>query len=230
MVQTPGNSSQTSMRAVLVDDDTSIRDLLRIIIVEKLGHEIVGEARTATQAIEVVSRTNPDYVTLDLRLPDRSGFGVVSECARRMPKPPMFLTFSGYCDACTTFYADRLHVNGYVHKGSCSMNVILDAIRAVTSGSAYYCEQFENEKRARLMDPLSFDKVLGNRERDVVVMVGKLCDDSEIAERLGITVSTVERHRGNILTKLEVPTRVGLQRYAVEHGLIFGEQELEPWQ
>ncbi len=193
------------------------REVLRKVCIEELHHEVVGEADDGRRAVEVVAAAHPDLVLLDLHLPNLDGFGVVSEIRKAAPKVRV-LVLSSHCDEFTVFRAERAHVQGFVDKNTNTVATLKEAITAVTDGRVWFSEAFQRAKSARHRDPRSFDKLLTDRERDVIALVGAPLSDANIAIRLKISVETVEKHRFNILRKLELSSTAELVRYAREHG------------
>lgn len=209
------------MKIVIVEDHQMFREVLRKICVEELGHEVAGEAADGAAAVELVRQVSPELVLLDLHLPKLDGFGVVEAIRRRSPQVKI-LVLSSHCDEFTVYRSDRARVQGFVDKNTNSVAKLKEAIAAVASGRVWFSEAFLRAKSARHRDPNSFDKLLTDRERDVVALVGVPLTDGEIAQRLGIAPETVEKHRFNILRKLGLQGTVELTRYARDHGFTLG--------
>ncbi len=205
------------MRIVIVEDHLMFREVLRKVCTEELRLEVVGEAEDGRKAVEIVAATAPDLVLLDLHLPGLDGFGVV-EAIRRQSPSVRILVLSSHCDEYTVFRAEKLRVQGFVDKNTNSVATLKVAVGAVAGGKIWFSEAFQRAKAARRRDPIAFDKVLTEREQAVLILVGVPLTDTEIAAQLGITEDTVEKHRFNILKKLELAGTAELVRYAREHG------------
>jgi DNA-binding NarL/FixJ family response regulator len=128
------------------------------------------------------------------------------------------LILSSHCDEYTVFRAEKVRVQGFVDKNTNSVATLKSAITAVADGKAWYSEAFLRAKAARHRDPRSFDKLLTERERSVLALVGQPLTDAEISAQLAISEQTVEKHRFNILHKLDLESTTELVRYAREHG------------
>ncbi len=205
------------MKIVIVEDHLMFREVLRKVCVEELKHEVVGEAADGANAVAVVAQKRPELVLLDLHLPNLDGFGVV-EAIRQTARDVRILILSSHCDEYTVFRAEKLRVQGFVDKNTNTVATLKAAINAVGNGQVWFSEAFLRVKAARHRDPRSFDKLLTERERAVLSLVGEPMTDPEIAQRLGIAAETVEKHRFNVLRKLELESTAELARFARAHG------------
>ena len=192
------------------------REVMRKVCHE-LGHEIVGEAGEGRQAVELTLKTDPELVLLDLHLPNLDGFAVV-EALQEVRPQVRILVLSSHCDDYSVFRAERAHVHGFVDKNTSTVTSLKSAIAAVEAGRSYFSPAFRRIKAARHSDPNSFDKLLTDREKAVLALIGEPLTDREIAIRLGIANETAEKHRFNILRKLALPTTAALMRYAHQRG------------
>lgn len=205
------------MRIVIVEDHLMFREVLRKVCTADLGHEVVGEADHGERAIELITRETPDLVLLDLHLPGIDGFGVAEEIRRSAPLVKI-LILSSHCDEYAVFRAEQLRVQGFVDKNTNSVETLKLAITAITEGRSWFSELFLRAKAARRKDPLAFDKILTERERAILGLIGVPLSDAEIACEIGIAEVTVAKHRFNLLRKLDLKTTTELVRYAREHG------------
>ena len=194
------------------------REVLRKVCAEELRHEIAGEAGDGRTAVGLALTTSPDLVLLDLHLPNLDGFGVV-EALRKIAPEIRILVLSSHCDEYTVWRAERARVLGFVDKNTNTVATLKDAIAAVSAGRTYFSDTFKRVKAARIKDAQSFDKVLTNRELDVLALVGVPLNDDEIAHQLKLSAGTVAKHRFNALRKLELRSSSELVRYARDHGL-----------
>jgi DNA-binding NarL/FixJ family response regulator len=205
------------VRIVIVEDHLMFREVLRKVCTEDLRHQVVGEAADGEIAVKVVRATQPDLVLLDLHLPNLDGFGVIEAIQDDSPDTKV-LVLSSHCDEYTVYHAERTRVQGFVDKNTNSVATLKSAIGAIMLGRTWFSPPFLALKTARHRDPRSFDKLLTKRESAVLTLVGQSLNDAEIGKRLGISWETVEKHRFNLLKKLELQTTEQLARYAREHG------------
>jgi len=205
------------VRIVIVEDHLMFREVLRKVCAAELGHEVVGEADHGERAIELITQVTPDLVLLDLHLPGVDGFGVAEEIRRNAPLVKI-LILSSHCDEYAVFRAEQLRVQGFVDKNTNSVETLKQAITAIVEGRTWFSDLFLRAKAARRRDPLAFDKILTERERSILILIGVPLSDVEIAHEIGIAEDTVAKHRFNLLRKLELKTTTELVRYAREHG------------
>jgi two-component system response regulator NreC len=205
------------MRVLIVEDHTLVSDALKEVCTSTLGHEVVGATFDARTAIQMALDFRPDLVLLDVELPQLDGFAI-AKAMRLVDPTTRILVISSHCDSFTVFRAERTHVNGFVDKNTNTIETLAVAIDNIVRGRVYFSEKFLEVKAARHDDANSFDKVLSDRELEVLCLVGRPMSDPEIAELLGITPATVEKHRNNICAKLGLNSRIETVRYAHAHG------------
>lgn len=206
-----------AVRIVIVEDHVMFREVLRKVCEKDLKLDVVGEAGDGDRAVQLVRETKPDLVLLDLHLPNLDGFGVVEAVRKALPDTRI-LVLSSHCDEFTVFRAERARVQGFVDKNTNTVATLQEAIGAVIHGRVWFSDAFRRVKAARHKDPFSFDKLLTSRERTIVALVGEPLNDDQIAQRMSISVGTVEKHRFNVLKKLGLANTTELVRYAREHG------------
>lgn len=193
------------------------REVLRKVCTQELQHEVVGEAADGRSAVLLALETKPDLVLLDLHLPNLDGFAVVEALQLVMPKVRI-LVLSSHCDDYAVFRAEKARMHGFVDKNTNTVAILKQAIAAVGAGGRFFSEEFLRVKAARHRDSHSFDKLLTDRERTVLALIGEPLTDREIAARLGLSEETVEKHRFNIQHKLDLHGMPALVRYAQDHG------------
>jgi DNA-binding NarL/FixJ family response regulator len=215
-----------AVRIVIVEDHLMFREVLRKVCTEELGHEVVAEADDGKKAVATVAAAKPDLVLLDLHLPNLDGFGVVEEIRKALPRVRV-LILSSHCDEFTVYRAERVRVQGFVDKNTNTVSTLKDAIRTVSEGRVWFSEAFKRAKAARLQDPKSFDKMLSEREQLVLVLAGAGLGDSVIAQRLGVSLDTAEKHRANVMKKIGVDSQPELMRYARAHGFTLPSSSAE---
>ena len=210
-----------SARVVIVDD----HDLFRSGVRAELGTrvDVVGEARTVAQAIDVIASRDPDVVLLDVHMPDGGGVEILRSTLPEHPRV-RFLALSVSDAAEDVIAVIRAGARGYVTK-SISGDELAEAIGRVADGDAVFSPRlagFVLDAFARDStgpDPDELDQ-LTPREREVLRHIARGYMYKEIAQRLGISVKTVEAHVSAVLRKLQLASRHELSRWAVQRKLV----------
>jgi DNA-binding NarL/FixJ family response regulator len=210
-------AAHVPLRIVIVEDQVMFREIIRKVCVEEFGHEVVGEAGDGSSGLRVILASAPDLVLLDLSLPDMDGLAVI-EVLRKALSKSRIIAISSARGSYTLFQLERASIDGFVDKASNSLANLREAIQTVGSGRRYFSAMFSRAREARLADPSSFDKVLSDRERDVLGLIGMSLDDREIATRLEIAPKTAEALRARIMAKLDLHSTPKLIRFAIANG------------
>lgn len=213
------------MRLVVVEDDTAVRALLRIILEEKLRASVVKETDSITTAAEAIWQEAPDIVIIDRNLAGDDGFDLI-EIIRKIKSSTRIVIFTSCCDDYTVLLATKLGVDAFIDKGSANIiEVIAEALDRVCIGGKWFCEAYLQTRSAQQADPSFFGKLLSDRECLFVELAGLGSNDDEIGLRLGISRRTAQTHRSRILHKLRLDSTPKLIRFAIDHGFVhFGHK------
>lgn len=206
------------MKIAIIEDERLFREVLRKTCVSDLGHEVVGEAGTGTEALVVVPETLPDLLVLDIHLPDMDGLEVLRSL-RAKRALLRTLIISSYFDEYTLSRIEEAGVQGFIDKSTNTVAELGVAISAIEGGSTYFPVPFTEACRAHSRNPIAFDKVLTDREQTILRLVGEPLSDAEIAAQLKLSPETVEKHRFNIMRKLGLHSRAESARFARRCGL-----------
>jgi DNA-binding NarL/FixJ family response regulator len=206
------------MKIAIVEDERLFRDVLRKVCAADLGHEVVGEAGTGREALLVVPAAIPDLVVLDINLPDMDGLDVLRQLRRKRALLKALL-ISSYFDEYTFCRIERASVQGFIDKSTNTVAELGLAISAIEGGSTYFPKMFAEARQAHLRNPFAFDKVLTDREQTILSLIGEPLSDAEIALQLDLSPETVEKHRFNIMRKLDLRSRAESARFARRCGL-----------
>lgn len=212
---------KADIKIVIADDHPLFRRGLRQMIETDLRLEIVGEAGDGETALQRIQETKADIAILDVAMPNKDGFEVVRALReRQMAVEVIFLTM--HKDERFLNTALDLGVKGYVLKDSALLE-IADAIKAVSAGQNYISPALSTHlvKRSsnRFAEPaLQKSKldVLTSTERHILKLIAAYKTNKEIAAELFISIRTVEHHRANISTKLELKGSHALLQFAVK--------------
>lgn len=209
-------------RIVLVDDHEVVRLGLKALLDRHPQFDVVGEAGSSREAIEVVSNIQPDVVVMDVRLPGTSGIEACEEITRRFPNTKVIMLTS-YAEDEMLFSAIRAGASGYVLKQIGGEDLI-HALEAVSRGEALLDPAvtqrvFQEVRRAVKEEEASAFAHLSQQEKHVLLLVSEGKTNREIAKALFLGEGTVRNYVSSILSKLGVSNRAEAAAYAVEHSL-----------
>jgi two-component system response regulator NreC len=207
---------------LIADDHAIVRTGLRALLRSEPGLQLVGEATGGYEAIELVGKTRPDILVLDLSMPDLDGIAVTRQLKPQHPDLRI-LILTVHEDEAMLREAIRAGASGYIVKHAAEAELIA-AIKTIRRGDLYVDPTMlrvllVESPRPRTEQPASPDP-LTPRETDVLKLIVQGYTNRQVGEELGISVRTVEGHRANLLEKLGLRTRVELVRYARDRGLI----------
>ena len=211
-------------RVVIAEDHAIIRDGLRSLLTKREDIEVVGEADDGLAAIRCIKKETPDLVILDINMPRMDGLSVIHEIKNELPQTKIIILtmFNEEEYIVETF---KLGVEGYCLKSS-SFEELKMAIDGVLSGKQFISPEISEKVMEGYLDSLKSVKkksaweTLTQREREVLKLVGEGYKNKSIADYLCISIKTVEKHRANIMKKLDMHTAASLAAYAVEKGLV----------
>jgi two-component system response regulator NreC len=212
------------IRLILADDHAVVRSGIRMLLEAQPDIEIVAEAESGREAVEEARRTKPDVVLMDVQMPGLNGIEATQQIKKLVPETAILALTMHEDDQ---YFFEMLHsgASGYVPKRA-APDELVTAIRTVARGEIFLYPSLATRlvqdylKRADADDqPLVYDD-LTPREREVLVLIAEGMSNAEIAENLVISVKTVDRHRENIMRKLNMHNRVELVKYAIRSGLI----------
>lgn len=212
------------IRLLLVDDHAVVRVGLRMMLESEEGMEIVGEADSASEAINQVAKLKPQVVLMDIGLPDLSGIDATREIKRLYPEISI-VALTIHEDEEYFFKMLEVGASGYVPKRA-APDELVSAIEAAARGEVYlypslakllvqdFLGQSPQVKEKSSLDGLT------SREEEVLALLADGESNAEIGDKLGISPKTVARHRENIMAKLNLHSRTELVKYAIRKGII----------
>ncbi len=183
---------------LLVDDHTVVRQGLRALLQAEEDMEVVGEAENGRQAVGMARKTPPDVVVMDVAMPMLNGLEATRQILKNRPGTKV-LVLTSYGDDDCVAQLMRAGASGYLIKQTAA-NDLLKAIREVYRG----------RKSGELT----------SREAEVLQLIAEGLSNKQIAAELGISIKTVEKHRQQVMNKLNIHDVAGLTRYAIAKGLV----------
>jgi DNA-binding NarL/FixJ family response regulator len=221
-----GEIMAPKMRILLIDDHPLFREGLKTIIARNIRYEVVGEAGTAGQGLQLARELKPDLILIDLSLPDQSGIELIRDIYHFSPKIRM-MVISMHSKIDYIVKAFQSGATGYLVKESAS-EMLIQGIDHVLKGDYYMDPSIAHQviKKLAALPPknavvkTSGYDALTKREQEVLVMLAEGQSTKQIAEKLFISPKTAENHRSNIMRKLELHSAIDVARYAARIGLI----------
>jgi len=222
---------EAKTKVIFVDDHPVFRKGLRALVADRKKYDVVGEAGSAGEGLALALSARPDIAVVDLSLPDSSGIDLIRELQKRLPRCRALVVS---VHAKTDIIADAFQAGarGYVVKDSAEAS-ILAALDAVAQDeyymdSAVSAQVIKNilqrqTRNIQLTD--SRYESLTAREQEVMALLAQGKGVREIADKLSISQKTVENHRSNIYSKLDIHSSIDLVRFAVKLGIV----DVELW-
>jgi two-component system response regulator NreC len=208
----------TPLTVVLADDHVVVRTGLRLLLEAEPGIEVVAEAGDVTAAIEQVERTRPDVLVLDLHMPGEPSLPAIPRLRQLSPETKV-LVLTAQRDPSFAGEALRVGAAGYVPKEAAGSQ-LLEAIGVVAADGTYLDPQLGARLAANTAAVGRSVTELTEREVEVLRLIARGHTNREMAERLFLSVRTVESHRARIQRKLGRSRRSDLVDYALERGLV----------
>jgi DNA-binding NarL/FixJ family response regulator len=211
-------------RIVIAEDHTILREGLRALLSSQEALEVVGEAEDGREAIRQVEKLTPDLILMDLSMPKMNGIEAIREIRRRVPETRILALTVHKAEE---FILEVLQAgaDGYIPKDA-SSNELMMAIKSILLGKRYLSPSVSNvviegylESRRTSASITPWD-TLTKREREILKLIAEGHKNKEIADFLYISVKTVEKHRANLMKKLDLHSAAALTAYAMERGLV----------
>lgn len=210
-------------RVVIVEDHAIIREGLRSLLSSVKGFDIVGEAEDGRVAIERIEELKPDLVLTDLSMPKMDGMDMIQTIKKRSPQTKI-IALTVHRGEEYILATLKAGADGYVLKEADSAELVL-AMKNVVKGKHYISPDISGKLIQGYLDSrksLNVDSVweaLTKREREILKLIAEGHKNKEIADQLYISINTVEKHRSNIMDKLNIHNTAALIAFAMENGL-----------
>jgi|DewCreStandDraft_5_1066085.scaffolds.fasta_scaffold00055_56 DNA-binding NarL/FixJ family response regulator len=226
-------SAKGRIRVLIADDHAVLRQALRLLLETHDEVEVVGDVGDGREAVELAEQLQPDVVLMDLAMPGLNGIDATRQLTQRA-RGVRVLVLSGYADEERLIEALRAGASGFVLKRS-DVQELLIAIQAVHRGNPYISAALADGRspidlliRAQTQVDADADK-LTPREREILQLVAEGHPNQSIAEKLFLSVKTVEAHKAHIMAKLGAQRTTDLIRYAIRKGIISLDAPPEPF-
>ena len=214
------------IRIILADDHQLVRTGIANLLAEETGFEIIGEAADATEFLQLLEKLEPDIAVLDIAMPGMSGIELTRLIKTKFPAVKV-LILSMYTSEEFIFNAINAGAKGYLPKNT-SRHELIDAIRSVARNEEYYAESISNVilksyiKKAKSGpdEENSNENQLSKREMEVLRLFAEGVSNQEIADKLFISIRTVESHKNHIMQRLELKSSVDLVKFAIRNNMV----------
>jgi DNA-binding NarL/FixJ family response regulator len=209
-------------RIVIADDHAIVRDGVRALLTAAGDLEVVGEASSGQEAIELAESLEPDLVLMDIAMPGLGGLEATLEIRKRLPRVKI-IVLSQYGEPEYVRRFLKAGVSGYVLKRAAGAELVA-AVRAVQRGGLVLDPEIARgalqEPGTNTPDVPDAYETLTDREKQILKLVAEGHSNKEVADLLGISVKTAMSHREHLMSKLAVHNRTELIRFAIRSGVI----------
>jgi DNA-binding NarL/FixJ family response regulator len=214
------------IKLILVDDHQLVRTGIANLLAGETGFEIIGEASDAKDLFELLRKSQPDITVLDIALPGMSGIEITKKLHNDYPGIRI-LILSMHTSEEFIFNAINSGARGYLPKNT-SRKELIEAIYAIHRGEEYFAENISNVilksyiKKAKSDSPEeeNNENLLSKREIEVLKLFAEGMTNQEIADKLFISIRTVESHKNHIMARLELKTTVDLVKFAIRNNIV----------
>ncbi len=217
-------SRKEAIRVVLADDHSILRAGMSSMLADNKDFKVVAEASNGKEAIEAVVKFKPDLLILDISMPLMNGTEAIRQAKRRCRKTKV-LIMTMHRGAEYVRMAMQGGADGYILKDD-AWEELATAIRHVLKGNIYLSPSISNKVVSGFLDgSASVIGILGKltpRERQTLQLIAEGMKNREMAEFMSVSVKTVEKHRSNLMRKLDLHNSASLTAFAIENGVVSG--------
>ncbi len=210
------------IRVLIADDHTIVRSGVRLLLQTEADIEVVGEAENGREAVDLAIQYQPDIVLMDIAMPEVDGLEATGQIKSHCPKTNVLVLTMHRSD---DYFFEMLKVgaSGYVLKAA-ETDELIHAVRVIAQGDVYLyptmAKKLLNDYLDKVSDHDRSEELLSRREQEIFQLLVEGFSNSEIAEKLVISPSTVHTHRNNLLKKLNLSSRHELIQYAKKRGIL----------
>lgn len=205
---------------LLAEDHHLVREGFRALLKNEDDIEVVGEAATGRQAVQLTRKLQPAVVVMDIAMPLLNGLEATRQIRKAFPATKV-LILSAHSDDAYVEQVALLGAAGFLLKQT-SSHVLAKAIREVQKGNTFFSPAIAKRLsgRERAGQPKRKSNRLSSREVEVLQLIAEGEPNKQVAAELGVSFKTVDKHRQNLMTKLDIHDVAGLTRYAIAEGII----------
>ena len=216
----------SKIKVILVDDHQIVRDGIKALLSTEDSIVIIDEASDGDELLAKLKSKKPDVLIMDISMPKISGIELLKIVSKEYPGINV-LMLSMYTNEDFVFNAVKSGAKGYLPKNT-SRKILIEAINTIYNGEEYFSEEISNIilksyiKKAQKNEDTAENKkdILSARELEILKLVAGGKSNQEIAEKLFISIRTVESHKNHIMQKLELKSTVDLIKFALKNNMI----------
>lgn len=211
---------------IIIDDHKIVREGLKSMLMGNPQMEVIGEGANENDLKDLLNNLQPNLITMDISMPGKSGIELTKYISSNYPDIKVLILTTNN-DEDSIISSIEAGANGFLHKDS-SLEELTSAINLVISGEGYFSENISGIIYKSYINRIKYDKdykpddqkKLSERELEIIKLLSDGLSGKEIADKLFISPRTVETHKTNILTKLNLKNNIELVKYAIREGII----------
>ena len=210
------------VKVLIADDHQIVREGLRAMLEKEPWIKVVGEAQEGRSTLRLARELAPDVIIMDVAMPDLNGIEATRQIVAEFPKIKV-IALSMHSDRRFVLNMFKAGAKGYMIK-DCAFNDLAHAIRVVVDNQTYLSNEIADIVLKGYLASATFEQssafnLLSPREREVLQLLAEGKTSSQIAQKLHVSVKTIETHRAQLMAKLEVKSVAELTKYAIREGL-----------
>lgn len=209
------------IKIIIADDHTMFLQGIVSLLETEENISIVGKATNGIEVFQIIENSIPDIILLDISMPQMDGIEVTKIIKQKFPSVKILIV-STHSNVQMIAKLIRMGVDGYLLKNAEKQELLL-AIETIQNGTTYFCKEVEeknDDNNSKIKNETLQITELSGREKEILALIAQEFTGSEIAEKTFISLNTVNTHRRNLISKLNVKNTAGLVKYAIEYGLL----------
>lgn len=209
------------IKIIIADDHTMFLQGVVSLLENEENISVLGKASNGKAVLKILETAIPDIILLDISMPEMDGIEVTKFVKQKFPSIKILIV-STHSNTQMIARLIRMGVNGYLLKNAEKEELLL-AINTIQKGESYFSEevtQRNEENNVKIKSETLQITELSFREKEILILIAQEFTGNEIAEKTNISLNTVNTHRRNLLSKINVKNTAGLVKYAIEYGLL----------
>jgi DNA-binding NarL/FixJ family response regulator len=209
------------IKIIIADDHTMFLQGIVSLLENEENISILGEATNGKAIFKIMENSIPDIILLDISMPEMDGIEV-TKIIKQNFSTVKILILSTHSNTQMIAKLIRMGVDGYLLKNT-EKQELLHAIQTIQKGGTHFCEEVlekNDDNNSKIKKENFYITELSSREKEILILIAQEFTGSEIAKRVFISLNTVNTHRRNLISKLNVKNTAGLVKYAIENGLL----------